>query len=299
MTGTSRNLKKGRSGHRRTGRSAANIEAVRNVLENHQAGNGRARTISCRRNGFGLPSATFNRITRLDLRFHPYKIIKRHQHLPCDRQRQLQFCQWLLAQHARFLDDLVIGDESGFALINASVNTHIRKYHPRGQQPLDFDYQRNDDRHKITVWVSLMGNGRIIGPFFFRNNLNGDGYLHMINADIVPVINRMPRYRRRRNGEFQSAWWVQDGAPPHRRRIVTERPTELFGNRVIALNRPVEWPPRSPDLTPLDFFLWGHLKYKVFVTSPADLGDLERRITAEINVLMLDRAVIRRAVVDS
>ena len=47
---------------------------------------------------------------------------------------------------SRFLDDLVIGDESGFAL-NASVNTYnIREYHPRGQQPFNFDYQRNDDR---------------------------------------------------------------------------------------------------------------------------------------------------------
>ena len=143
-----------------------------------------------------------------------------------------------------------------------------------------------------------MENGCIIGPFFFRNNLNGDGYLHMINAAIVPVINWMARYRRRRNVEFQCAWWAQDSAPPHRRRIVTERLTELFGNRVIALNRPVEWPPRSPELTPLDFFLWGHLKSKVFITPPADLDDLERPITAKINVLRQDRAVIRRAVAD-
>lgn len=27
-----------------------------------------------------------------------------------------------------------------------------------------------------------------------------------------------------------------------------------------ALNENVSWPPRSPDLTPLDFFLWGTLK---------------------------------------
>ena len=28
---------------------------------------------------------------------------------------------------------------------------------------------------------------------------------------------------------------------------------------------PVAWPPRSPDLTPLDFFLWRHVKSVVYI----------------------------------
>ena len=263
-TGTSHNLNKGRSGRRRTGRSVANIEAVRNrLVEQQQAGEGRAQTISSRRNGLGMPSATFNRITRVDLHFHPYQMIKRHELLPGDQQRRLRFCRWLLAQPPRFLDNLIIGDESGFAL-NASVNTHnIREYCPRGHAPLDFQYQRRDDRHKLTVWIGLGSNGSIIGPFFFRHNVNGEHYLQMLNENIVPVIDQLPRYRRNRNGRFQRAWWAQDGAPPHRRRTVTDRLTELFGERVIALHRDVEWPPRSPDFSPLDIFLCGHLKSSV------------------------------------
>jgi hypothetical protein len=38
---------------------------------------------------------------------------------------------------------------------------------------------------------------------------------------------------------------------------------ELFGDRVIALNHDVEWVPRTLNLTPCDFFLWGYLKNKV------------------------------------
>jgi len=105
-----------------------------------------------------------------------------------------------------------------------------------------------------------------------------------------------PHYCRQRNLLFQRVWWAQDGAPPHKRRMVTERLTELFDTRVIALHGPLEWPPRSPNLTPLDFFLWGHLKSKVFVSPPADLDDLVGRITAEINTLNQNRAMIRRAV---
>ena len=46
-------------------------------------------------------------------------------------------------------------------------------------------------------------------------------------------------------------------APAHWRIIVKERLKELFNHRVIALNYDPEWPPRSPDLTPCDFFFFG------------------------------------------
>ena len=60
MHGTSLNRNKGNSGRIETGRSEENIEAVAQQLENNPH-------VSSRRNGLGLPSASFNRITRLDL----------------------------------------------------------------------------------------------------------------------------------------------------------------------------------------------------------------------------------------
>ena len=90
-------------------------------------------------------------------------------------------------------------------------------------------------------------------PFFFRQNIDGDDYLQLINEQVVPALQRFSWYRGRRNDQFQCLWWLQDSAPCHSRRPVTDRLTELFGNQVIAINRAVEWP--SPDLTPLDFFL--------------------------------------------
>ena len=145
---------------------------MRNAIEEaNEEGIPGGMRIRCRRNSLGLSSATFNRITRLDLCFHPYQIMKRHQLFPGDYPRRAQFSQWLLEQDDRFLEDVVIGDEAGFSL-NASVNTHnIRAYHPRGEQPLNFQYLRNDDRHKLTVWVGLMGNGTVTGPFFFHRTL--------------------------------------------------------------------------------------------------------------------------------
>ena len=76
------------------------------------------------------------------------------------------------------------------------------------------------------------------------------------------------------------------------------RLAELFGDRVIALFHRVEWPPRSPDLTPCDFFLWGHLKDKVFTTPPANIQELRARIVDEVNHLRQDQGMIRRSVRD-
>ena len=43
------------------------------------------------------------------------------------------------------------------------------------------------------------------------------------------------------------------------------------------------WPPRSPDITPCDFFLWGYVKDRVFVPLlPRDLADLKARIIAAV-----------------
>ena len=38
------------------------------------------------------------------------------------------------------------------------------------------------------------------------------------------------------------------------------------------------WPPRSPDLNPLDFYLWGHLKALVYATPVPDEEFLRARI---------------------
>ncbi len=42
------------------------------------------------------------------------------------------------------------------------------------------------------------------------------------------------------------------------------------------------WPLHSPDLSSLDFHLWGHLKDKVFRTAPATIHEFKARITEEI-----------------
>jgi len=288
--GTSLNRNKGNSGRRRTGRSEENIEAVRQQILEHP------RDTSARRNGVGLSAATFNRITRLDLHLHPYRMHIRHQLLPADLARRLAFARWLIAHVERdvnFLRHLIVGDEAAFCM-DGKVNTHnVLEYAP-ARQPPEFNFEVNMSRQKRTVWIGFCGSGQVIGPFFFERNVNGNMYLQMINNDVLPQLEQ--HFERQIHGVFRHLWWIQDEAPAHRLIAVRDRLRELFAERVIALNHAVEWPPRSPDLTPCDYFLWGHLKNKVFSTPPRDLDDLQDRIRREVDALRNDPDMVRRVV---
>ena len=53
-----------------------------------------------------------------------------------------------------------------------------------------------------------------------------------------------------------------------------------MGPEVLVLH---SWPPKSPDMTPCDFLLWGYVKERVYVPPlPADLDELTNRITAAV-----------------
>ena len=138
----------------------------------------------------------------------------------------------------------LIGDEAAFKL-NGEVNTwNVRRYAEHG-----FTYDVPNSRENVTVWVGLVDNN-VIGPYFHDANVNGKNYLDMINNQVVPELHRL--YGRTRVGDVPRIWWVQDGAPAHRR----DRLDVLFLTMLFGLGHAREWPRRSPDLTPLGFFLW-------------------------------------------
>ena len=54
----------------------------------------------------------------------------------------------------------------------------------------------------------------------------------------------------------------------------------------------LHWPPRSPDLTPCEFFLWGHVKELVYVPPlPTSVDDLKTRITEALKTIDPDMLV--------
>jgi hypothetical protein len=71
-------------------------------------------------------------------------------------------------------------------------------------------------------------------------------------------------------------WSQQDGAPPHYAINVLRYLDQVLPGRWICRRDPMEWPARSP---PLDFFLGGYLKSKVYNNRPNNLEDLKQVIS--------------------
>ncbi|KAJ4441020.1 hypothetical protein ANN_10869 [Periplaneta americana] len=101
-----------------------------------------------------------------------------------------------------------------------------------------------------------------------------------LEADIysilkLPYLDNLPLERRR--GFF----FQQDGTLQHFRLTVRELLNEVIPGRWIGCRDPVEWPPKSPDLTPLGFFLRRHLKSVVYSNRPRKLDELQENIRRE------------------
>ncbi|GFW97066.1 uncharacterized protein TNCV_2696881 [Trichonephila clavipes] len=143
---------------------------------------------------------------------------------------------------------------------------------------------------KLTVWCALWAGG-IIGPYFFKNDeghsvtVNGDRYRAMVTNFFIPELN---------NHDIQELWFQQDGATCHTARATIDLLKDTFGDRLISRFGPVNWPLRSCDLTPLDYFLWGYVKSLVYADTPQTLDHLEdniRRIIADIRPQMLEKVI--------
>ncbi|GFV49349.1 helicase domino [Trichonephila clavipes] len=107
----------------------------------------------------------------------------------------------------------------------------------------------------------------------------------MITNFFIPELN---------NHDVQELWFQQDGAPCHTARATIDLLKDTLGDRLISRFGPVNWPPRSCDLTPLDYFLWGYVKSLVYADKPQTLDHLEdniRRVIADIRPQMLEKVI--------
>ena len=124
---------------------------------------------------------------------------------------------------------------------------------------------------------------RVIGSFFFyQTTITADVYLDLLTEYVAPqLIDSQP-----------TIIFQQDGAPPHGVLRVHQLLNETFSDRWIERDGPISWPPGSPDITPLDFFLWGYVNDIVYRTKVRDITDLKQRISNAIATI--DEAMLQR-----
>jgi len=215
-------------------------------------------------------------------RFHPYKVHLVQELSDDDYDRRQQFCEQMMEicnVNPAFVNNILFTDESTFCL-NGTVNRQNCRYwaaeNPRWM--LEAHSQRPQ---KVNVWGGIIGN-RVLGPFFIEGTLDGNRYLDFLQTELIPALAVLYPNEEDPDVPDPNVWLQQDGAPPHYAAAVRAYLNQVFPNRWIGRRGAIEWPPRSPDLTPLDYFLWGYLKSKVYENRPRDVEQLKGRIREEM-----------------
>lgn len=171
-------------------------------------------------------------------------------------------------------------DECLFTSAGAFNRQNTREWQPHN--PHWVQEVQSKYKWSVMVWAGIMGN-TVVGPYFFDRNVSSASYLHVLQ-DHLPIFLENISFNLRRN-----MWFQQDGASAHRSDNVVEHLDDIFANRWIGLRGPVFWPPFSPDLTPLDFFVWGFVKGHVYCegrtpTTEAEARQLIREAFAQVTV---------------
>ena len=69
---------------------------------------------------------------------------------------------------------------------------------------------------------------------------------------------------------------------------------ERLGERVMSMFETCPWPSSPPDLTPSEFFMWGHFKSHVYRTSSRSLWDLKEAVKSVVGCVSPPCVAIRR-----
>jgi hypothetical protein len=76
-------------------------------------------------------------------------------------------------------------------------------------------------------------------------------------------------------------YYQNDGAPPYFSQVVGHYLNHKFPNRWIGRGGKKNWPPRSPDLNPLEYHVWSFMKAMVYEHKVSTREELIPRILSD------------------
>lgn len=248
-------------------------EAVLNEIDENP-------TTSTRRiaHNLNLSHSTVWRILKRQL-LYPYHIQRVQALLPRDFPPRLAFCRWMqdqIAQNPEFGAEVMFTDEASFSK-DGIINFHNNHIWAE-ENPHEIAEGRHQQQFSVNVWAAIVGN-HLIGPHFLPNRLNGADYRQFLEEVLPELLEDVPIQLR------QNMYFMHDGAPAHFSLVARHYLDEEYPDRWIGRGGPHPWPPRSPDLNCLDYFLWGHLKTLVYATPVENVDQLRERIVVSCDII--------------
>ncbi|XP_044260986.1 uncharacterized protein LOC123008968 [Tribolium madens] len=155
---------------------------------------------------------------------HPYHYTQVQYLQPQDYPARVEFCQWLLRQHAdnpNFLDRVIFTVESCFTRdgVFSSRNYHVwAGENPNATRPRAFQH-----RFSINLWAGILGD-RIIGPVELPRILNAENYAKLLLHNLEDLLDNVPL-------QHLPQWFQHDSAPAHFPRNVRDILHHMYPNQ--------------------------------------------------------------------
>ena len=206
---------------------------------------------------------------------HPYHLTPVQELLPSDYPLRVTFCEWL--QNAMISNLKILWtDESTFTKDGIFNNHNEHRWAPNN--PHEVKTCKSQFKFSVNVWAGMIGE-TLVGPHIFDENLNGRNYANFLSDTLPSFMEDVPLIDRR-DMIFQ-----HDGAPAHFARQVKDWLDDNYSGRWVGRNGLIRWPPRSPDLTPLDFYLWGRLKSLVYAGPISNRVHLIEKLSSAVSTV--------------
>ncbi|GFT36179.1 uncharacterized protein TNCV_4778161 [Trichonephila clavipes] len=192
----------------------------------------------------GLAPSSVRNILRRILQLYPYKLQSCHELLPADTAQREAFSKWA------------------------------------------FSKMEQDPTWVFNILWTDEAHFSLHGPFFFETQcpvngwimetVNSQCYLTLLRETVVPCLIQ--------RGQISNVTFMQDGATSQTANPVKPFLIQTFGkDRIVSRRCRYPWTPRSLDLTLADFWLWGYLKSRVYLSGPSSLSELKDAIRGEVS----------------
>ena len=243
------------------------VQKVKDLLQRHQKNK---KTVSIRSiaQSLNISAATVWRIARKQLHWYPYKPHTAVQLTDRHKSARVGFSRWLLEQPENFEDRIVWTDEKWFSL-NQSPNKQNERYWAPYNPHVTVDCRLQGDK-KVMCWAAIIG-GQVMLHWFERDeSVNGQTYLDILKDVLWPMI--------RSSATARQYWFQQDGASIHTTHAARAWLNDKFGGRVISRLTDRQWPARSPDLSPADYWFWSVALAELRRAPPTTLDQLKATV---------------------
>lgn len=209
---------------------------------------------------------------------------------PEDFRKRIDFCEEMivrLQENPDFFKRIIWTDEAKFSKEGIFNRRNLHNW--AQQNPHAVRESNFQNKFSFNVFCLLVDN--TFKYHIYEENLNSNKYMEILRTVVDTFIDSLPL------NIYNSMYYQMDGCGPHNTREVYDKLVEMFEDRWFGYRGPWRWPARSPDLTPLDFYLWGTIKTIVYATPATSKEDLMNRVRAAFQ--QLDPHEIRRATVSA